>query len=267
MNGPLAHSASKRLGGQSRPLLGDVTLVAVTSVALPATVQALEESMAQVEFGEILLLSDREPSLNGNSAIRWRKIEGLRSRVDYSRFMLRELADHISTGHALCVQWDGFAINGDAWDPDFLQYDYIGAPWPHFRDGHNVGNGGFSLRSRKLMRACKDLPFDGSAAEDVVIARQCRPQLEQLGLRFAPEAVASKFAFERAKSSGSEFGFHGAFNLVRQLPPAQTLDMFRSLEPGVLAPREHLELVRWALAHRQYRLALTLLSRWLRSRR
>ena len=36
---------------------------------------------------------------------------------------------------------------------DFLKYDYIGAPWPKTQNDNklNVGNGGFSLRSRKHM--------------------------------------------------------------------------------------------------------------------
>ncbi len=83
--------------------------------------------------------------------------------------MLRDLASHVETSHALCIQWDGYVLRGQAWDPAFLTYDYIGAPWPHFSDGHNVGNGGFSLRSRRLLEACRQLPFDGQTAEDVVI--------------------------------------------------------------------------------------------------
>ncbi|QKF93734.1 hypothetical protein QKU48_gp0276 [Fadolivirus algeromassiliense] len=35
---------------------------------------------------------------------------------------------------------------------DFLKYDYIGAPWPkEFNHPYNVGNGGFSLRSKSVM--------------------------------------------------------------------------------------------------------------------
>ena len=142
-----------------RPLLSDVTLVAVTSVALRATVAALHASMRQADFAEVLLLSD-QPPLEAEGAIHWRRIPRLQSRAAYSRFMLRDLVGHISTGHALCIQWDGFVVNGGGWQPEFLEYDYIGAVWPHFTDGHNVGNGGFSLRSRRLLRACKDLPTD-----------------------------------------------------------------------------------------------------------
>ena len=236
-------------------------MVAVTSVAVPATIDALRASMRQVDFGRVLLLSDRPPQAEADSAIEWRAIERLDSRSDYSRFMLRELADHIPTSHALCIQWDGFVVNGAGWQDQFLDYDYVGAVWPHFSDGHRVGNGGFSLRSRRLLEACKDLPFDGTEAEDIVIARTYRDHLEAQGIRFAPESVAQQFAYERSPPSGREFGFHGAFNLVRYLSADQAFIIFRSLDKRVLTKNERMELLRWALKQGRWKLALTMLAR------
>jgi hypothetical protein len=247
-----------------RPSLPDVTLVAVTSVAFQATIDALHASMRQVEFGRVLLLSDRRPPAGADAAIQWRQIEPLRSRSDYSRFMLRELAAHIESDYALCVQWDGYVLSGTAWEPNFLEYDYIGAVWPHFQDGQNVGNGGFSLRSRRLLEACRKLPFDGSEAEDVIIARTCRQQLEeQEHLRFASEDVARAFSYERTAPSGNEFGFHGAFNLVRLVGPKASANLFRALERRMLARSERGEIMRWAIAHGELRLAAQLLLRLL----
>ena len=245
----------------SRPSLPNVTLVAVTSVALQATIGAIHASMAQVDFGQVLLLSDRPLPPGTDRRISWHQIDRLGSSADYSRFMLRRLADHISTDHALCVQWDGFVLDGQAWDPSFLDYDYIGAVWPHFADGHNVGNGGFSLRSRRLLKATRALPFDGSQAEDVVISRLARPQLEAEGIRFAPADVARRFAYERTQPNGREFGFHGAFNLVRGLAPTKALDLFRRLEPQLLARSERFELLLWAVAHGRAKLAMNMLAR------
>jgi hypothetical protein len=246
----------------ARPVLTNVTLVAVTSVAVHATVEALQASLQQVEFGKALLLSDR-PSPASNPSVEWRPIKPLRSRADYSRFMLRELATHIETSHALCVQWDGFVLNGSAWNPRFLDYDYIGAVWPHFRDGLNVGNGGFSLRSRRLLTACQSLPFDGAESEDIVIGRTCRAVLEGQGIRFAPEALARTFAYERTRLSGTEFGFHGAFNLVRLLGDQASRELFATIEPHMLARTERAEIMRWAFAHGHFRLALEMLFRLL----
>jgi hypothetical protein len=219
--------------------------------------------MGQARFGEVLFLSDRPPPTNVDDAIRWERIDPLRSRADYSRFMLRELAAHIKTNHALCVQWDGYVLNGAAWTPHFLHYDYIGAVWPHFRDSHNVGNGGFSLRSRRLLAACRDLPFDGLEAEDVVIGRICRRHLEERGIRFAPEEIARAFAYERSAPAGREFGFHGAFNLIRLLEPGAATDLFRTVDQGMMARSERAEILRWALAHGRLRLAADMVFRLL----
>ena len=244
----------------SKPVLSEVTLVAVTSVAIEPTIDALRASMQRARFGEVLLLSDQRPP-DSEPEIKWRRIAPLISRVDYSRFMLRDLADHVATDYALCVQWDGFILNGAAWDPRFLDFDYIGAVWPQFDDGHNVGNGGFSLRSRRLLEACKRLPFDGLDAEDIVIGRTFRSRLETEGIRFAPATVANRFAYERNEPSGLEFGFHGAFNLVRYIAPKDALRLFRSLEPGLLARNEKWELLRWALKRGHLRLAMAMFKR------
>lgn len=244
-----------------RPTLTDVTLVAVTSVAIRPTIDALKRCLIEASFCEVLLLCDQEPPDGVDPEINWRRIGRLESRADYSRFMLRELADFVTTSHALCVQWDGFVLNGAAWDPHFLDFDYIGAVWPQFDDGHNVGNGGFSLRSRRLLEVCKELPFQGFESEDVVIGRTYRSRLEDCGIRFAPESVARRFAYERTQPTGREFGFHGAFNMVEHVSPKDALRIFRSLEPGMLARNERLELFRWALKRGRVRLAASLLKR------
>ena len=46
------------------------------------------------------------------------------------------------TSHALMIQFDGYVLSGDRFSDNFLSYDYIGAPWPHYQS-HKVGNGGF----------------------------------------------------------------------------------------------------------------------------
>ena len=51
-------------------------------------------------------VADTDPTIT------WRQIERLDSRADYSRFMLRELEAQIGSAYALCIQWDGFVLNG-----------------------------------------------------------------------------------------------------------------------------------------------------------
>jgi hypothetical protein len=247
-----------------RPALPNVTLVAVTSVAIPATVRSLQACIGQAEFARVLLLTDQEPPDGMDSRISWRRIDRLASREDYSRFMLRDLFKHIETSHALCVQWDGFVLDAQAWDPSFLDYDYIGAVWPQFDDGFNVGNGGFSLRSKRLLEACSRLPEEGSQAEDIAISRVYRPWLEGEGIRFAPANVARQFAFEREPAAGHEFGFHGSYNLVRFLSRGDATNLFRSLEPSLLARNERYELLRFALGRGWSGLAMTMLVRLLK---
>ena len=245
--------------GDAVVALPDVTLVAVSDVALAATARALAISQAGLRFAEALLLTSREPPPDLCATLR--KIDAIASRHAYSRFMVDDLHRHIATSHVLCVQWDGYVLDPARWDPEFLEYDYIGAPWPHFSDAMRVGNGGFSLRSQRLLEACATLEIGGEA-EDVAICRTHRRELEQrFGLRFAPEDVAQRFAFERAEPHGDEFGFHGAFNMVGRVPAAELADLLGGLEPGLLNRREHREIMRKALLRGDLRVAWVLWQR------
>jgi len=196
----------------SRLRLPQVTLCAVTSVNVAATVKALEHSMAQIEFAACKLFTDAEigPALMGIDVI---KIPRLSSVADYSNFVLKRLVDQIDTSHCLVAQWDGHVVDASKWQPAFLDFDYIGARWPQFMDGHDVGNGGFSLRSRRLMEMCKSAEFQPSDAEDLAIARINRDWLEGLGMRFANGVMADMFSAEREGSIQSSFGFHGVWHM------------------------------------------------------
>lgn len=243
-----------------RAHLDDVTLVAVTSVALNATVRALSLSMQQASFGATLLLSSTRPSLLSD-AIEWRQIEPLTSRDDYSDFVLRHLAAHIATPFALVIQWDGYVLEGGNWQDSFRQYDYIGAPWPQFDDGNTVGNGGFSLRSRRLLQATSRLPASAREPEDILICRTHRRWFEtKCAIRFAPEAVARQFAYERTVRQGAEFGFHGVFNMMHHLPEREFCDVLASLEPGLLGRRERRDVLRHALLHGRVRTLINILK-------
>ena len=108
-----------------------------------------------------------------------RAIAPLASREAYSRFVLKSLLEHVETPHVLLIQWDGYVVNPAAFEPAFLECDYIGAKWFWFNDGMRVGNGGFSLRSRKLLAALQDARIQLGDAEDTTIARTFRPLLER----------------------------------------------------------------------------------------
>ena len=159
------------------------------------------------------------------------RIDRLETSSDYSKFMIRSLGKHIATPHCLVVQWDGFVINPTQWDPDFLNYDYIGAPWPQFGDAFGVGNGGFSLRSLALLDACRDDRFIFRHPEDLAICRVNRPLLEdRYQIRFANREVASRFAYERDAASTSTFGFHGVFNMIPEIGAERFWQKYLSLD-------------------------------------
>ena len=62
--------------------------------------------------------------------------------------------------------------------------------------------------------------FDVVHPEDAVICELRRKELEQRGIRFAPVAVAERFAMEMIKPAGPTFGFHGFDNFHRALDDA-----------------------------------------------
>jgi hypothetical protein len=197
-----------------RLALPQVTLCAATSVNVKATVHALEVSMAQIDFAACKLFTDASvtPDHPGISVV---PIERLDSSVAYSDFLLLQMIDHVETSHCLVAQWDGHVLDAGRWRGEFLNYDYIGASWPQFDDGHDVGNGGFSLRSWRLMDACRNPHFRMSHPEDIAIGRTNRSALEEIGMRFAPRALAGMFATERAGNLETSFGYHGAWNMPR----------------------------------------------------
>ena len=254
-------SPSQTASASTRLELADVTLIAATSVAVPQTVRAMALSLQQVQFSSAVFLSDQPLPAGTPKEIIWQQIAPLRSRTDYSHFMLQDLRHYVATSHMLCVQWDGYVLDARGWDPAFLDYDYIGAPWPHFGDGDDVGNGGFSLRSRRLLEACFALGID-DVPEDVAICRTYRSELERdFGIRFAPQALARRFAFERYAPAGGEFGFHGVFNLADLVDANTLVGLLDRMEPGLLNRREHRDLAKFALRHGRLGLANAIIRR------
>lgn len=193
-----------------------VTLCAASSINVSATVRALEASLAQIDFASCKLFTDCpiKPDHPGIAVVPIAPIDSAR---DYSAFLLSQMVDHIETPYCLINQWDGHVVDATRWRPAFLDYDYIGASWPQFRDGHDVGNGGFSMRSRRLMQLCRDPAFQFHDLEDVAIGRINRNWLENRGMRFAPRELANAFSVERAGDVMESFGYHGAWLMPQVL--------------------------------------------------
>jgi len=200
-------------------------------------VRALQHSMAQQRFGDAFIVSspDRLAAAPAMPGLRGIEAPPIGSVAGYSAFVLRDLVRHIKTEHALVVQWDGYVINAHAWTDEFLAFDYIGAPWRHVDGPHRVGNGGFSLRSRRLMAAAAEMAGECVHPEDEVICRRLRPALEARGMRFAPEALAWRFSVEHGDMSHGPYGFHGPARFPRVLGAEGTTEYLRTIrEPARL---------------------------------
>ena len=149
--------------------------------------------------------------------------------VGYSKFILNDLHHYVDTDYCLVVQSDGFVLNASSWDPKFLSYDYIGAPWPQklFLQPWNlelnmqkncVGNGGFSLRSKKLLIETSKIDFNSltfpTQSEDLIICHYLYDHFINIGIRFPDPEIAARFSIESqdavyGQNPMTVFGFHG----------------------------------------------------------
>jgi hypothetical protein len=217
--------------------LPNVTLIAVASLDIDQTNAALLHSAKHIEFGAIKLLCSTLPTTTDNR-VTYVPIPQI-DYLGYQRFMIESLNAYVQTDHCLVIQADGFVLDPTRWHQGFLKYDYIGAPWPEtvavaikgaseivsLRLHKNcVGNGGFSLRSKRLLEATSALQFDNlnfPEIEDLLICHFLYENMRDAGIQFAPPDLAATFSIEAwtgrpGHSFNSVFGFHGK----RWLPDA-----------------------------------------------
>ncbi len=228
-----ASTAKTAKSGRLR--LGDVTLCAADCLHPGLAARALEICLDRCDFADAVLYSDAAVS----GRFRREAIDPLRSLDDYSRFCLKEMPRRVVTPFVLVVQWDGYIVDPAAWTSEFLRYDYIGAPGYSSEAARLkpwvVGNGGFSLRSRKLLDAIAMLPTVGGLAEDRAICEVFRADLEKgKGIRFAPEKLADRFCYQQRVPMRPTFGFHGLYNLPRVEDEAEVMRIVGGLTPGEL---------------------------------
>lgn len=190
------------------------------------SLQALDYTANLIKFNKIKFIS--YPLADVQMKIRNYHVDfqhiGFLDLQQYNEFFLNKVADYVESGYAMFVQWDGFVVNPQLWEEQFLAYDYIGAPWPPNwpnRRSNRVGNGGFSIRSKRLIERCRtiDVPSHYGIPEDNIICINMRQQLECEGFTFAPPDVASRFSWENPTPEngfGATFGFHGRHPFVEQ---------------------------------------------------
>jgi len=205
--------------------LPNVTLIAITSVKIPQTIKALQYSCRGINFGSVKIVSDIVPD-NLPDGIEHRFIEKMSNIDEWNYSIIYKMGDYIDTDYAILIHDDGFIINPEMWRDEFLNYDYIGAPWPipnddfSFRDINGelirVGNS-VSIRSKKLIDLPVKLglewkPFHGFYNEDGYICVNYRHIYKEHGMKFADIDIAKYFSHESIipEIQGiAPFAFHG----------------------------------------------------------
>ncbi len=212
--------------------LPDVTLICVTSILIKESIQSLIHCANLMRFKEVKFITHDDITINSVKTERCRKLTSIES---YSHYMIYDLYKHVDTDFCLTIQHDGFITNPHLWDPNYLNYDYIGAPWKISNDwfldpnGNHVrvGNGGFSLRSKRLLNTpnYEHIPFSEtmhgnyykhlnlfSKNEDTIICVHNHELYERYNNKFAPFEVALTFSKETIMPENENlntFGVHG----------------------------------------------------------
>ncbi|KKQ77192.1 hypothetical protein A3B84_01370 [Candidatus Nomurabacteria bacterium RIFCSPHIGHO2_02_FULL_35_13] len=155
--------------------------------------KALDYSAKNIEFGAV-----KNIIVNTNSIDEW------------NRAVVFDLGDYIETDFALLIHPDGGIGEPELWRNEWLNYDFIGSPFPlptdnfSYRDINGkiqrVGNS-VSLRSKKLLQLPKKIemewkPFHGYYNEDGYICVNMRHIFEENGCKFAPFEEAVRFGRE-----------------------------------------------------------------------
>jgi len=183
------------------------------------TVKVLKHNMSLIKFGAVLLVTDdiNTPDIEGVKII----IVEQATFNDYQKFVVFKLKDYVTTPFVLISHTDGFVLHSNKWQWRFLDYDYIGAPWPswvHLR-GERCGNGGFNLRSKKFIEWSATTSFDPNSIldetknEDQYLICFKKEERIKLGITIAPLDCAKDFSIEHSISEYPRtysdcFGFH-----------------------------------------------------------
>lgn len=217
----------------SKLQLPDVTLVAIETREHVLMRMAIQECLDKAEFGEVLVLTNDQTKIlpldiTGHTCLRFHTVADWPDKLGWSRCLWYDVPPLLRTAYTLNIQWDSWIWDVRQWTDQFYDFDYIGAPW-WYKDGKNVGNGGFSWVSTRLKRYVynnRGVYACVSPADDDLYCRKYRPNLEQKGFVWAPEKIAHQFSFEccRPTISSFHFGFHAMFNWSVVLPEDRLIE-------------------------------------------
>lgn len=221
--------------------LNNVTLLCVETREPELAHWAIDKCLSGTQFAKVVLITNLDRVSNKRADIEYVQAPPIKTTKDYSELLLTELDQHVQGSHVLVIQWDSFVINPEMWTDSFLTYDYIGPVWSHHPETP-VGNGGFSLRSKRLLRAIQHPGFVKKHPEDYCICAVNKDFLAQKDIQIAPVEVAEKFAVERTPWHPA-FGFHGFFNFSRVLNDAELRAFIRMLPENYLSGLDVYDLI------------------------
>jgi len=222
--------------------LSNVTLLCVETRDPDLAHWAIDQCLRGTQFAKVVLITNLERVSKQRSGIEYVQAPNIRTTKDYSDLLLTGINQYVKGSHVLVIQWDSFVIHPELWTDAFLSYDYIGPVWPHHPQ-NPVGNGGFSLRSVKLLEAIKRPGFFKKHPEDYCICVDNKVFLEQeCGIRIGPVDIAEQFAIERSPWHEA-FGFHGFFNFGRVLDDESLREFINTLPENYLCGLDTYDLV------------------------
>lgn len=180
------------------------------STSVEGMVKALEYSAEYIDFGAVKLVCHFCPRLHRNSPVIYEHTPQIRSIDEWNYHIVYNLYKYVETEFCILVHPDGFVVNPESWREEFLDYDYIGAPWPlptdnySYRDRYGkiqrVGNS-VSIRSKRLLMVPQKVgipwrSYFGNTNEDGFISVHNRHIFEEHGCKFASLDTAKYFSHE-----------------------------------------------------------------------
>ena len=198
----------------------NITLVCVDCKNYGQAIFAIQQSTREASFKAVKFITDIPIGVEGIEVV---QIPKIKSTDEYSKFIIYELYKYFDTEFVWVIQYDGYILDISQWTDEFLQYDGIGAKWLYV-DGRNNFNGGCSLRSKKLQTILGTDPFiEIYHHEDDAIGRIYRRYLEEKhGIKFPPDELCDRFAYELNEPICKTVGFHGNFH-----PPYRPIVVLR----------------------------------------
>lgn len=248
-----------------------ISLVSISNINHKLVEFSINKSCETKKFDEVLVFSDKpfpklkhdytyyniDEVMNALAIVPWEKNS---FNLDaYNDFLMKGLLRFVNTDHVISIHYDGFCVNADEWNDEYLEYDYIGSPthrkwfplanslkdhkvYDKYSNGWYTGGGGFSLRSKKLLMALQDpeiTPFISNInfqrCEDWCIAVKHKDLLvNKYGIKFAPLDLSLQFSTELLTGLNFSFGFHGWENIPLFLSQDETIFFIENVDKDTI---------------------------------